>query len=493
MNELSIELKNINVSFQNKEVLSIEHLSVYQNDRIGIIGRNGQGKSTLLNIISGEQKPNSGEINRQIEFNYYRQTEASQEAKHAENLDAAMLGRLKVPSNRVETLSGGEATKYRLAQVLSQYQMGLILDEPTTHLDEEAIQFLVDELKYYYGALIIVSHNRYFLDQLVTKILELDNGKVREYSGNYADYVQQKEQEKETLNFEADKVAKEQERLKQTIEKKKQQAQKMSKISKKQQNRAIRPDRLASSKQKDTVQKNIQRTAKAIEKRLSQIEDVERIKENKAIHFPIGKELELHNRFPVMGEDVELSAGSKMLLQKSQFQFPLGKKIAITGGNGTGKSTLLKYILGNKEGITISPKVVFSTYQQMDYKMSDTRSVIDYMLEQTEFPEKTVRAVLNNLGFSQTELSKPVNALSGGEATRISLALVFVKPSNVLVLDEPTNFIDIQTIEALEGFIKIYPGTVIFTSHDRYFVEHLADQIWEIKDQTLSLIKGNLV
>lgn len=251
MKELSIEFKNINVSFQNKEVLSIEHLSVYQNDRIGIVGRNGEGKSTLLNIMSGVQKPNSGEINRQIEFNYYRQTEEAREAKHAEDLDAGIMGRLKIPNNTVETLSGGEATKYRLAQVLSQYQMGLLLDEPTTHLDEEGIHFLVDELKYYYGALIIVSHNRYFLDQLVTKIWELDNGKVREFSGNYSDYVQQKEQEKEVLNREADKVSKEQDRLKQAVKKKKLQAQKMNQISKKKQNRAILPNRLASSKQKE--------------------------------------------------------------------------------------------------------------------------------------------------------------------------------------------------------------------------------------------------
>lgn len=491
MEALSIELKNIEVRFQAKEILTIDHLAAYQNDRIGIVGRNGQGKSTLLNVISGLLEPNSGEINRQTEFNYYRQMEKTREAEQAENLDPEIMGRLKIPLNAVETLSGGEETKYRLVQTLSQYQLGLLLDEPTTHLDQEGIRFLMEELMYYYGTLIIVSHDRYFLDQLVTKIWEVDNGKVREYAGNYSDYVQQKEQEKEEMQREADKAAKEKKRLTQAVEKKKQQAQKMSHVSQKKQNKAIKPDRLSSSKQKDTVQKNIQKTAKAIEKRLEQIEEVQEIREAKPIHFPTSKELELHNRFPVMGDGVNLYGGTKKLLEQAHFQFPLGKKVAITGSNGTGKSTLLKHILADGEGITLSPKVVFSTYQQMDYKMTDNRSIMAYVMTKTDFSETTVRAILNNLGFSQMELTKPVHALSGGEATRIAMALIFVKPSNVLILDEPTNFVDVQTIEALEGFIGSYPGTVIFTSHDRYFVERVADQVWEIQQQTLSLVKGS--
>lgn len=488
MEELSIELKNIEVSFQHKEVLSFEQLAVYQNDRIGVVGRNGQGKSTLLNVISGELEPNAGIINRQVKFNYYRQMEAVNEAEQADNLDAEIMGRLKVPTNKVETLSGGEETKFRLAQTLSRYQLGLLMDEPTTHLDEQSSQYLIEELRYYYGTLIVVSHDRYFLDQLVTKIWEVDNGKVREYSGNYSDYTQQKEQEKIEQQREFEKVTKEKKRLELAVEQKKLQAQKMSQVSEKQKKRAIRPDRLSSSKQKDTAQKNIQKTAKAMEKRMEQLKDAEAVQDSRAIQFPLSKELEIHNRFPIMGNDVELYGGDKLLLEKASFQFPLGKRIAITGENGAGKSTLLKHILKDGKNITLSPKVVFCTYQQMAYKLTDSSTLLDYLLKQTDFSENTVRAVLNKLGFSQLEITKPVNALSGGEATRISMALLFVKPSNVLILDEPTNFIDIQTIEALEEFLTSYQGTVIFTSHDRYFVERVADQIWEIMNQTLTLV-----
>lgn len=193
-----------------------------------------------------------------------------------------------------------------------------------------------------------------------------------------------------------------------------------------------------------------------------------------------------------MGQTVTLYAGEKLLLDRVDFQFSLGKKIAITGDNGTGKSSLLQHILNGGEGVTVSQKVRVSFYKQMDYKLKDTTPIIDYLMKQTDYPENTVRSVLDHLGFRQTELSKPVCALSGGEATRISLAVVFIRPSNVIVLDEPTNFIDIQTIEALESFIKHYPGTVVFTSHDQYFVEKTADQIWKVTDQTLSLVKGDV-
>ena len=194
-----------------------------------------------------------------------------------------------------------------------------------------------------------------------------------------------------------------------------------------------------------------------------------------------------------MGQSINLYAGDKLLLDNVDFQFPLGKRIAITGDNGTGKSTLLHSILNEAEGMIVSKKVIFSSYKQMDYKLTGSVPVIDYLMKQTDYPENTVRSILNNLGFKQTEILKPVNTLSGGEAIRISMASLFVRPSNVLILDDPTNFIDIQTIEALEGFIKQYPGTIIFTSHDNYFVEKIADQIWKITDKKLSLMKGDVL
>ncbi|MGX7394507.1 ribosomal protection-like ABC-F family protein [Carnobacterium mobile] len=492
MENLSLELKNIEMNFGNKELLAADYLAVYQNDRIGIVGRNGQGKTTLLNLIQGNVAPNSGKVNRLVDFNYFKQIEEMSDLFTNEDLDVALLNRLSIPINTSECLSGGEETKIRLARALSDYKMGLLMDEPTTHLDGESIRFLIEELKYYYGTLILVSHDRYFLDQLVTKIWEIEEGSINEYPGNYSDYIVQKEQKRVEKAKIAEKANKEKQRLEQAIEQKRKQAKKMSTISEKNKNKHIKPDRLSSSKQKDSVQKAVQKSAKALETRVTQLGEVEKVATLKPIRFPMRQALEMHNRFPIMGQTVTLYAGEKLLLDRVDFQFSLGKKIAITGDNGTGKSSLLQHILNGGEGVTVSQKVRVSFYKQMDYKLKDTTPIIDYLMKQTDYPENTVRSVLDHLGFRQTELSKPVCALSGGEATRISLAVVFIRPSNVIVLDEPTNFIDIQTIEALESFIKHYPGTVVFTSHDQYFVEKTADQIWKVTDQTLSLVKGDV-
>ncbi|MDN6733170.1 MAG: ATP-binding cassette domain-containing protein, partial [Tetragenococcus koreensis] len=357
-----------------------------------------------------------------------------------------------------------------------------------THLDQESIKKLVEELRYYYGTLLFVSHDRYFLNQLANKIWEVQDGKVVEYEGNYDSYKQQKELEYIENERATENYLQEKKRLETAITKKKEQAEKASKLSNKKKQQNIRPDRLASSKQKDTVQKNMQKTAKSMEARLSKLQEVTFNEKQKEIVFPTPKSVEIHNKYPIRGENLQLKAGDKSLLQKVDFQFGLGRKIAIVGENGTGKSTLLNAIVNDKEGIVLSPKVAFSIYQQMDYKLFGDETILSFLMKHTEYPESLVRSILNNLNFAQFEVSKPLSGLSGGEATRLSIALLFARPSNVLVLDEPTNFIDLKTTEALEKLIAGYEGTVLFTSHDPYFVEKVADEVYEIKEQQLRMI-----
>ncbi|GMA55153.1 hypothetical protein GCM10025857_65100 [Alicyclobacillus contaminans] len=194
MENLTVKLTNIKQNFGAKEVLSIKELSAYENDRIGIIGENGQGKSTLLKIIYGDLNP-EGTVQKETEFNYFPQIAEIDELFNINSLDWELVSQLAIPKNNIQTLSGGETSKFRLAQVLSTYQMGLLLDEPTTHLDQKSVKKLVEELRYYYGTLLFVSHDRYFLNQLADKIWEVQDGKVVEYEGNYDAYKQQKEQE----------------------------------------------------------------------------------------------------------------------------------------------------------------------------------------------------------------------------------------------------------------------------------------------------------
>lgn len=484
MQELVLELNNIEKSYNGKTILSIDHLSVYQNEKIGIIGENGQGKSTLLNIINQSAQPDSGHVYKHISFHYFKQIDRVKAIDY-ENMDPELVSRLGVPEYPSQYFSGGEETRLKLADVLSNYSMGLLLDEPTTHLDTKGIRFLMNELTYYYGTLLVVSHDRHFLDKVVDTIWEVDNGEVTVFKGNYSSYLQQKEQMKLENERLHNNYQKEKSRLLKAARQKEEQAKSISNVSQKQKSRNIKPSRLSSSKQKDTVQKAAHKTAKAIEKRVDNLDAVELLSEPKAIHFPASTTVSIHNPYPIMGEAVSICRGGKVLLEQCDFQFKRGKKIGIAGPNGSGKTSLLTHILNNQEGITLSPKVKFSVYRQMSYKFTKETSVIHYLMDESEYPESIVRAVLNNIGFTHQNINQSVTELSGGEATRLALAKLFTDPSNVLILDEPTNFIDVKTIEALEELLKSYKGTVLFTSHDEYFMTKVADEIWEIKDKKL--------
>lgn len=489
MEKLVLELNNIEKSFMSKEILTIENLKVYENEKIGIVGRNGEGKSTLLNLIAGKLKPDVGNVHKTIDFEYYEQIRENIEPNYVK-IDPEYLSRLDVPDHEVTHFSGGEQTRLRLAEYFSTYQFGLLMDEPTTHLDTEGIQFLVDQLKYYYGTLIVVSHDRYFLDEIVDTIWEIKDGKITVYPGNYSSYQEQKEQELIEQQNAYEKFAKEKDRLEQAAIEKQERAEKLSNVSKKQKNKAVKPDRLSSSKQKDTVQKAAHKSAKAIQKRSEQLEAVEKVEPDRLIQFPESKNLEMHNDFPIMGQKVTIQKGEKRLFDEANFQLPLGKRIGIVGPNGCGKSTLLEHIITDGEGITLSNKIVFSVYKQMAYQLAEDKTILEFLKQDTHLEESIIRSILNNLGFSQTEIVKKlVTNLSGGEATRLVIAKLFTDPSNILILDEPTNFIDVQTIEALEVLIKSYKGTVLFTSHDKYFVENVAEQIWRVEDQQLKLVE----
>ncbi len=215
--------------------------------------------------------------------------------------------------------------------------------------------------------------------------------------------------------------------------------------------------------------------------RLDAIESAPAIDDNcKAV------KLEHHN---LEMHDVSFAYGDgPLVLNGMSLTIPEGTTAALVGGSGSGKTTLLEHIRKQGEGILLSPKVSFQVYQQKGYQMTSEESIIRFVMRQTEFSESLVRSLLNHLGFAQETLTKPLCTLSGGEATRLTIALLFTKPSNVLLLDEPTNFIDMATIEALEKLMQIYPGTILFTSHDSYFVERTADEVYEIKGQKIKKV-----
>ncbi|MED1488381.1 Msr family ABC-F type ribosomal protection protein [Bacillus smithii] len=485
MEKVYIELKNIEASFLGQLVLDIHRLAVYQFDRIGIVGKNGAGKSTLLKLLNGQITPDKGQVNRFADFAYFDQL--SRPVK--KEIDFELLGKLSIPQTEVENLSGGEQTRLKLAGIFSTYHEGLLIDEPTTHLDEAGVQFFIEELRYYYGALVLVSHDRHVLDELVTKIWEVEDGRITEYTGNYSDYAAQKELARNRQLKDYEKYVKEKTRLLKAAEEKMKKAEKVTKannhMSKKE--TKAKANKMFMTKSKDTSQKAIQRAAKAIEQRVEQLEAVEAPKKEQALYFPQPTALKLHNKFPIMADRLTLKAGNKILLKEASFQFPLGSTIAITGINGSGKTTLLRHIIQQGEGIIVSPKAVIGSYEQMGYEFEKDETVLAFMKERSDYDESKIRAVLHAMNFTGNDLRKNVRHLSGGEAIRLVLCQLFLGRYNVLVLDEPTNFLDVFCIEALERFLKGYEGTVLLVSHDHMFIQRVADHIYVIENQQLKL------
>lgn len=483
MEQICFEIENVEMTYLDKEILKIERLAVHQFDRIGIVGKNGSGKSTLIKLLSGMIQPTIGKVKRHVECGYFEQLEAP---TMAEGADKALLGKLAVPKNS-DQLSGGEQTRLKLAQLFTHYYEALLIDEPTTHLDQAGITFLLDELRYYYGALLLISHDRMVLDELVTTIWEVDDGRIRIYSGNYSEYMAQKQIEREQQSQAYDQFIKEKHRLAKASEEKMKKAEKIAQAGRMSQKDAnAKPNKMFMTKSKGTSQKAVQRAAKAIEHRMEKLQEVEAVKEERQIIFRQSKQLELHNKFPIMANQFTLKVKDKVLLEEVSFQLPLGKKIAITGSNGSGKSTLLNHIANNRDGLTISPKAKIGYFRQMNYQLTSDETVIQFAKNRSDYDEAFLRSALHSMQFAGTDLLKNVRSLSGGEIIRLQLCQLFLGEYNILLLDEPTNFLDIHAIEALERFIMAYRGTILFVSHDQTFINNVAEVKYHILDKKMN-------
>ncbi|MGS0657732.1 ABC-F type ribosomal protection protein Msr(A) [Staphylococcus arlettae] len=482
MEQYTIKFHQINHKLTDWRSLNIEQLYAYQFEKIALIGGNGTGKTTLLNMIAQKITPESGTVETDGVVQYFEQL--NMDVDHDfDTLDGSLMSELGIPMHTTDSMSGGEKAKYKLANVLSNYSPILLLDEPTNHLDNYGKDYLYNILKYYYGTLIIVSHDRALIDQIADTIWDIqEDGTIRVFKGNYTQYQNQYEQEQLEQQRQYEQYISEKQRLSQASKAKRNQAQQMAQASSKQKNKSIAPDRLSASKQKGTVEKAAQKQAKHIEKRMEHLEEVEKPQSYHEFNFPQNKIYDIHNNYPIIAQNLTLVKGSQKLLTQVRFQIPYGKNIALVGANGVGKTTLLEAIYHQIEGIDCSPKVQMAYYRQLAYEDMRDVSLLQYLMDETDSSESFSRAILNNLGLNEA-LERSCNVLSGGERTKLSLAVLFSTKANMLILDEPTNFLDIKTLEALEMFMNKYPGIILFTSHDTRFVKHVSDKKWELTGQ----------
>lgn len=526
-----MQINGLSKSFGAETILSNIKLEVKEHDRIAIVGRNGTGKSTLLKIMAGELSYDTGELiqPKELTIGYLAQQTGleskktiwhelesvfddlkaqeqklrhiEEQLKHTEDFTEseyqsliseydqlqqtfqtsggytyeteikAVLNGLNFQDydydTKVNELSGGQKTRLALGKLLLKKPQLLLLDEPTNHLDIETLSWLETYLNSYPGAIVVVSHDRYFLDKTISIVYEISRTTSKKYHGTYSQFLEQKADDYEKALKEYEKQQTEIKRL------------------------------------EDFIQRNIARasTTKRAQSRRKQLEKMERLEK------PGGDEATASFSF-----DIERRSGNEVLLVENlAFMYPgetepvfldvdlrltRGERMVLIGPNGIGKSTLLKVIAGKQQpasgSIQLGTNVTIGYYDQEQAELSSNKTVLQELWD--DYPmmmEKDIRTVLGNFLFSGDDVLKTVNQLSGGEKARLALAKLMMQKANFLILDEPTNHLDIDSKEVLEAALMDYPGTILFVSHDRYFISRITDQVAEMSEDGINIYLGD--
>ena len=514
-----LSANNLTKTYGTDVIIDKASFHLNAGDKVGIIGRNGAGKTTLLNMLTGELPCDEGEffVSQNMRIGYLKQRDnfssegtvleeiegifsglreleneiAELSDKVAENPhDTGLINRLDELQHRfdreggytyksemigilnsmafdesfynkkISSLSGGERTRLALAALLLEKPDILLLDEPTNHLDIGTLKWLEQYLEAYRGTIMIVSHDRYFLDRTVNRIFEVENHKVYSYQGKYSDYAAQKKLRRET---------------------------ELRAYNNQQREIARQEEMIRRMKQRGT--EHLAKRAASREKRLDMLERIERpesemgkMKINFKENFPSGGGV-------IMAENLEKSFGRgaehRELFHGVNLDIKRGERICILGPNGVGKTTLLRVLLGELTPdagyLKIGHNVAFGYYDQGQLLLSDANTVLEELKESYRlYTDTEMRSILGRFLFRGEEVFLPVGSLSGGEKARLSLLKLMLSGANTLILDEPTNHLDIESKEVFEEALMEFPGTVIVVSHDRYFLQRIPTRILEL-------------
>lgn len=524
-----LQINKLEKSYDGEVIFSDVDFEVKTGERIAIVGRNGAGKTTLMKIIAGVESYDEGNISKgkQVTMGYLTQqmtldsndtvmNEMKKPFKDVINIEDKMktltdwlsihadeydqdiykekLSQYEALSNQyelmdgynyeskiktvltgldfkesdfdrqIQSFSGGQKTRLSMAQMLLSEPDLLLLDEPTNHLDMETTEWLENYLTHFKGAIVIISHDRYFLDKIVNQVYDVALGSVKKYIGNYSKFLKERDAHYE-------KVMAEYERQQSEIKK------------------------LETFVEKNITRASTSGMAKSRRKVLERMERIEKPRldaKSAQINFEITR---------ATGEDVlkvqNLDIGySKSITPPINLEVKRHDRIAIIGPNGIGKSTLIKTIaqkipaLGGN--IVYGSNIQIGYYDQKQAEFTSNMTILDYVWNQyAHMPEKDIRTILGRFLFTQEEVKKVINDLSGGEKARLQLALLMLEKNNVLILDEPTNHLDIDSKEMLEQALQNFEGTLLFVSHDRYFINELANNIFHITQSGNELFRGD--
>lgn len=529
-----LDVNKIGKNFGYGQLFEDVSFSLNEGESISIVGPNGCGKSTMLKIIAGLEKADSGQISikKDAKIAYLDQTGSSiiddrtvyeilkdgfgklnEMERQLENMQAkleaneteyntilekycalmekfSMAGGYdmdvsintvieglkidkKLLTQSYNNLSGGEKTLVQLAKALIIKPDLILLDEPTNHLDINRIEWLEEYIKSFKGASVIVSHDRYFLDKMSNKILDIDNGIGKVYSSNYTGYMEAKQRdfEKQMADYKDQQAI-----IKKLEEQKKYFAE-----------RGMATNSSTLCDRAHALQTQIDRLKKIA---------VVRPKEKKKINVGFSEERKSSKKV-ISAENLTVTTPEgRKILDKIDIDICAGERVAIIGSNGSGKSTFIKSVLGEQElpiegEVTVGPSVKVGYLPQIITFSKQEQKLLEYFSEATCLNEENARKVLARFQFYQEDVTKRVGSLSGGERMRIKLAELLQKKINTLIFDEPTNHIDIPTKEVLEEAIDDFDGTLIFVSHDRYFINKFADKVIEFKNGNVRTFLGN--
>ncbi len=528
---IALSIQNIAKSFGITEVLKEVTFAVQETDCIGIVGDNGCGKTTLLRLIAGEDQPDGGSISvhgdatigylaqqdtlwndaeetvwQTLEEVYHplfliekklRMLEEQMAEQHSDETafqaitkeydhltqrfedmggyawKSRILGALNGLSfrpeqydQRISSLSGGERTRLALARLLLSQPEILLLDEPTNHLDLSSLQWLENFLSSYHGSVLLVSHDRYFLDRVCNGIVEIAGGVAEQYRGNYSRYIVQREEKREAQRRAYVNQEKEIERQKEII----------------------------ARYRMYNREKSI-RAAESREKALSRMELVDKPLEEHTIR------LAFHSRRRsgenvLMADALAKSYGGKTLFSNLSLHIKTGDRVAIIGPNGVGKTTLMRILNGQETpdtgSVTLGANVDIGYYDQHQAMLDPQKTALDEVWDR--FPQtdqSNIRAALGMFLFTGEDVFKKIDSLSGGEKGRVAMTVLMLRQDNLLLLDEPTNHLDMDSREILENALAAYEGTIITVSHDRYFINRIANRIIEMEPGKITEYLGN--
>ena len=472
-----LTMENLTKVYTQRRIFDQTDFSVGEGEKIGIIGINGTGKSTLLRMAAGLEEPDEGRIvkgNHTVirylpqkpEFDgdctileaVVRENKNQMNEWSSESEARAMLMELGFSDMELRTgvLSGGQKKRVALAATLLGSFDLLLLDEPTNHLDGEMAQWLEEYLAVYKGALVLVTHDRYFLDRVVTRIVELDRGKIYSYPGSYSEFIRLKEA-RESMELASQR--------------------KRKSVLRKELEWLARGARARSTKQKAHIQ------------RIEQMQSIQDRKEEETVR--LGALSSRLGKKTIELSDIRKELGGRLLIRDFSYIFLKGDRVGIVGPNGCGKTTLLKIITGELEADAgtrqTGQTVKIGYFVQEAAPMDPSVRVIDYVKEAGELvvtPEGTITAaqMLERFLFDGSMQWGPVEKLSGGEKRRLYLLRILMGAPNVLILDEPTNDLDIQTLTILEDYLDSFDGIVITVSHDRYFLDRVVQRIFAFEE-----------